>query len=59
LNHTIIVVIRVGVDTMIESSIYVDLVLAGDAILAITLAGAAFHEPYGVGNEFRWGAEDR
>jgi len=58
-NRTIVVVFRVGVGTMIETSIYVVLVLAGDAVLAVALTGAAPHEPYGVGNEFRWRAEDR
>ena len=43
---------------MTQSSINVLLELAGDAIFAVALAGAASHEPYGVGNEFRRGAED-
>lgn len=62
MNHTIIVLILVlviSVDTMIQTTVYVVLVLAGDAVFAVALARTAFHEPYGVGDELHWGAEDR
>lgn len=64
LNHTIVIVvvaafaIRVGIDTTIESSIDDPLVLAGEAVFAVAFARAAPHEPYGVGNELHWGAEE-
>jgi hypothetical protein len=64
LNRTIIIIavvaaftIRFGVDAVIESSVDDRLVLAGDAVFALALACAAPREPYGVRNEFRWGAE--
>ena len=66
LDHTVIIIlvdafgfIRVGVGTMVQSSIDVFLVLAGYAILAVALADTTLREPYGVGNEFHWGAEYR
>jgi hypothetical protein len=57
MNHTIIIVVRVGVDTMTQPSVDVILVLAGCAVFALALAGATLHEPYGVRNEFHWRAE--
>jgi hypothetical protein len=61
MSHTIIVVVvRVGVATMIQPSVDVDLVLAGYAVFALALAGGATpHEPYGVRNEFHGGTEYR
>jgi hypothetical protein len=38
LNHTTIFVFRVGVVTMPQTTVYVNLVLAGDAILAVALS---------------------
>jgi hypothetical protein len=59
MNHTIIAVVFVGVNTMVQSSVDVILVLAGCAVFALALAGATPHEPYGVGDEFRWRTEGR
>jgi len=44
---------------MVQTTVYVNLVLAGDAVFTVALARAAPHEPYGVRDELRWGAEDR
>jgi hypothetical protein len=44
---------------MIQAPINVVLVPAGDAVFAVALTGTAPHEPYGVGDEFHWGSENR
>ena len=43
---------------MIQSKVDFLLALARPAVLAQALARAAFHEPYGMFDEFHWGAED-
>ena len=55
----IVVIDVIDVKTTIQSSIDDSLVLAGCTVFAVALARTASHEPYGVGNEFHWGAEDR
>lgn len=57
-----VVIVRIvvlgDVANVIQTTIYVVLVLVGRAVFAHALARTTVHEPYGVGDEFHWGAED-